>query len=227
MWMQDVPPARVKVFADHREAASNVTRHLKGMDVQLEERQLDVGDYVLSERVGVERKEIRDFLGSILDQRLFRQMEELSASYENPVLLLEGNQEMLFLERGIHPNTIRGVLSSIAIDHRVPIIWTRNSRESAAQLYWMAYREQNELKRGVQIRSVKKACTVAGMQEFLVAGLPSVNSVLSRRLLAEFGSVRGVFDAAPDDLRRVQGIGKKKAQAIWDALNCTYGNGEG
>ena len=117
-----LPSARVMVFADHREAASNVTRHLRGYDIQLVEKQLQVGDYIVSDRVGIERKEIRDFLGSIIDQRLFRQMEELRESFENPVLILEGNPELLFMERNMHANTIRGVLSSIAIDHKVPII---------------------------------------------------------------------------------------------------------
>jgi ERCC4-type nuclease len=219
-----LPSGRVRIFADHREAASNVTRHLRGFDIQLVESQLKVGDYIVSDRVGIERKEIRDFLGSIIDQRLFRQMEELRESFESPVLILEGNPELLFMERDMHANTIRGVLSSIAIDHRIPIIWTRNSRESAAQIFWMAFREQNNLKRSVQIRASKKACSVPDLQEYLVAGLPSVNSTLSKRLLQHFGSVRKVFEASAEELMEVEGIGRKKALAIWKLLNCGYGD---
>jgi Fanconi anemia group M protein len=213
---------KVVILADHRELASNVTRHLRQHDADIRETQLKVGDYIVSERVVVERKAIPDFLQSIIDQRLFRQMDELTDSYEKPVLILEGNPEMLFLERNMHANTVRGVLSAIAIDYRIPIIWTRNSKETAAQIYWMAYREQVQDSRGIQIRSSKRTHTLSHKQEFLVAGLPNISNVLSKRLLEHFGSVRDVYDATPEELMKVEGIGKEKAKKIWDLVNGVY-----
>lgn len=213
---------KVVILADHREIASNVTRHLKSHDADIREIQLKVGDYVVSERVAVERKSVPDFLQSIIDQRLFKQMEELVCSYEKPVLILEGNPELLFLERNMHANTVRGVLSSIAIDYRIPIIWTHNSRETAAQIYWMAYREQVKDKKEMQIRCNKRNHTLAHTQEFLVSGLPNVSNVLSRRLLKHFGSVRDVYDATPEELMKVEGIGKEKAKRIWELINTGY-----
>ena len=213
---------KVVILADHREMASNVTRHLKGHDAEIRETQLKVGDYIVSERVAVERKAIPDFLQSIIDQRLFRQMEQLIDSYERPVLILEGNPEMLFLERNMHANTVRGVLSSIAIDYRIPIIWTHNSKETASQIYWMAYREQVGESKGLQIRCNKRNHTISHSQEFLVAGLPNISNVLSKRLLKHFGTVRDVYDATPEELMKVEGIGKEKAKKIWDLINAGY-----
>ena len=213
---------KVVILADHREIASNVTRHLKSHDAEIRETQLKVGDYIVSERVAVERKAIPDFLQSIIDQRLFRQMEQLIDSYERPVLILEGNPEMLFLERNMHANTVRGVLSSIAIDYRIPIIWTHNSKETASQIYWMAYREQVGESKGLQIRCNKRNHTISHSQEFLVAGLPNISNVLSKRLLEHFGTVRDVYDATPEELMKVEGIGKEKAKKIWDLINAGY-----
>jgi len=213
---------KVVILADHREIASNVTRHLRQHDAEIREIQLKTGDYRISERVAVERKAIPDFLQSIIDQRLFKQMEELACSYEKPVLILEGNPEGMFLERNMHANTVRGVLSSIAIDYRIPIIWTHNSKETAAQIYWMAYREQVQESRGLQIRCSKKVSSLPQQQEFLVAGLPNVSNVLSKRLLGHFGTVRDVYDATPEELMKVEGIGKEKAKKIWDLINAGY-----
>ena len=213
---------KVVILADHREIASNVTRHLKQHDADVREMQLKVGDYVVSERVAVERKAVPDFLQSIIDQRLFKQMEQLADSYEKPVLILEGNPEMLFLERNMHENTIRGVLSSIAIDYRIPIIWTHNSKETASQIYWMAYREQVGESKGLQIRCNKRSHSFSHSQEFLVAGLPHVSNVLSKRLLKHFGTVRDVYDATPEELMKVEGIGKEKAKKIWELINAGY-----
>ena len=213
---------KVVILADQREIASNVTRHLKQHEAEIRETQLKVGDYIVSERVAVERKSVPDFLQSIIDQRLFKQMEELADSYEKPVLILEGNPELLFLERNMHANTVRGVLSSIAIDYRIPIIWTHNSKETAAQIYWMAYREQVKEKKEMQIRCNKKNHSLAHYQEFLVAGLPNISNVLSRRLLKHFGTVRDVYDATPEELMKVEGIGKEKAKRIWELINVGY-----
>ncbi|MCX6814170.1 MAG: helix-hairpin-helix domain-containing protein [Candidatus Aenigmarchaeota archaeon] len=213
---------KVVILADHREIASNVTRHLREHDADIREIQLKVGDYIVSERVAVERKSVPDFLQSVIDQRLFKQMEQLADSYEKPVLILEGNPELLFLERNMHANTVRGVLSSIAIDYRIPIIWTHNSKETAAQIYWMAYREQVQERKGLQIRCNKRNRTLAHHQEFLVAGLPNVSNVLSKRLLKHFGTVRDVYDATPEELMKVEGIGKEKAKNVWELINAEY-----
>ena len=53
----------LKLIADTREFKSSVVRHLATWDVVVESKQLDIGDYLVSERVGVERKEVDDFLG--------------------------------------------------------------------------------------------------------------------------------------------------------------------
>jgi Fanconi anemia group M protein len=63
------------------------------------------------------------------------------------------------------------------------------------------------------------------MQEFLVAGLPHINTKLSRRLLQHFGSVKKVFSAKEEQLMRVDGIGKEKARKIWCLLNEKYEKG--
>ena len=147
----------IDIIMDSRERVNRVHSHLSEIEnLNIIEKQLKVADYICSERVGVERKTVTDFLESILDQRIFNQLCALAESFTNPVLLIEGNPESMFMERNIHPNTIRGVLSSIAIDYKVPILWTRNSRESAHQLFWMARREQVKNGKGLAIRCSKK-----------------------------------------------------------------------
>jgi len=211
----------VVIVADHREAASGVIRHLSGLDALVRAEQLEVGDYILSDRVAVERKSVADFAASITDQRMFSQIERLAKSYEKPLLLLEGDQNSLF-ENGLHPNSVRGALSSITIDLGVPIICTRNPKETAAQLYWIARREQLDLKRDVQIRSLGMEAPLHKHQEFLVSGLPFVNSVMSERLLKRFGSPGKLFAATEEELKSVEGIGEVKARKIRELLDAEY-----
>lgn len=210
---------RPTVLVDHRERASGVTKILERKNVFVRLVQLEVGDYICSDRVCLERKDVSDFLSSIVDRRIFSQLENLSGSYEKPVLIIEGNPELLYLERDMHGNAIRGALASIAIDYKIPIIWTQNPKETAEQIFWIAHREQVKEKREPQIRSSKKASTIPQMQEFLVAGLPHINSKLSRRLLKRFRTPRKIFSASEEKLMKVDGLGKEKAKKIFNLLN--------
>ncbi len=219
---KSLPTEDILIYADCREAPSHVNSYIENLGATVCLKQLGVGDYIASDRVGIERKTISDFLGSIMNQRLFRQLGELAASFQNPILMLEGNPELLWHESRMHPNAIRGALASITVDYRVPMIWTRNARETAAQIHWIAYREQKKLDKEVSIRGEKRAMDTHGQQEFILAGLPHINSKLSRRLLEHFGSVRKVFTAKPERLMKVEKIGEKKARTIWELINSEY-----
>ncbi|MBI4173937.1 MAG: hypothetical protein HY519_04420 [Candidatus Aenigmarchaeota archaeon] len=222
MKAQKVLNSRPIIFVDNRELPSGVVKHLANFDVQVTPQQLEVADYIASERVAIERKTVADFLQSMTDQRLFSQMANLCSSYERSVLMIEGNPEMLFLENGMHENAVRGALASIAIDHKVPIMWTRNTQETAGMIYWIAYREQVLDKKEMAIRSGKKPETLPEMQEYLIAGMPSVSTKLSRNLLGHFKTPKNVFNATPEELQKVELIGKKKAKRIWEILNSEY-----
>ena len=219
---QKALPTDTLIYADCREAPSHINQHMEDLGATVSCKQLKVGDYIASDKVCIERKTISDFLGSIMNQRLFRQLDELSSNFESPVLIIEGNPELLWHGSSMHPNAIRGALASITVDYRVPIIWTRHSRETAAQVYWIARREQNKKHNGVSIRGEKRPANLPGQQEFVVAGLPSVNSTLSRRLLEHFGSVKKIFNAKPERLMKVDKIGEKKACQIFELLNSRY-----
>ncbi len=214
------------IYVDNRETKSGIMKDLADFGALPEPNQLKVGDYVCSDRVCIERKTVSDFLQSMFNNRLFEQLNGLVNSFEKPVMIIEGNQELLFSGRGVHANAVRGILSAIAIDFRIPIIWTRNTRETAAQVFWIAKREQFPEKREICVRASKKIRSPAQQQEFLVAGLPNVNSKLSKRLLRQFKTAKRVFSAKEEMLMKVEGIGKEKARRIFETLNSEYNDGE-
>lgn len=223
MKIQNVlPNEKLTVMADSRERNSSVIRFLEKSGVDVRSRQLKVGDYIASDRVAIERKQIPDFLQSIANQRVFKQLESLAECYEKPLLMLEGNPRLLYEENGMHPNSVRGALASISVDYSVPIIWTPDSRGTAEQIKRIAHREQFHKDRSLQIRVKQKCPDTSRQQEFIVAGLPNVSTTLSRRLLREFKTVKRVFSIKEDRLRMVNGLGEKKARSIWELLNREY-----
>ncbi len=211
---------KLKIIADHREEASGVIDALRELGVELEVRQLKVGDFILSDRVGVERKSVGDFLQSIVDKRLMSQAALLCETFECPVLIIEGKS--LYHRRAIHPNAIRGTLAALAVDIGIPMIPTVDEEETAQVLFAIARREQALENREIAIRGESKKLTLPETQRFIVEGLPGVSAVLAKRLLEHFGTAEKVMCASESDLQQVHGIGKEKAREIRRVLSATY-----
>jgi ERCC4-related helicase len=210
----------VKIIVDHRESRSPVMRFLSQKDIIVEPQQLDVGDYIVSSRIGVERKTVEDFLNSLLEGKLFVQMRNLRATYSRPLLLIEGDG--ILTKRNISHNAIFGSFVSIIVDFGIPIITTHTAQETADFLAIMAHREQKEGEKAIAIRGEKTAKTISEHQQFLVEGLPNISVVLAKRLLQHFGSIRSLANASEEDLCQVQGIGKNIAADILKILNAEY-----
>lgn len=213
---------KIKIIVDYREAKNEVFSNLKCFDAHIIQDQLKIGDYICSDRVCIERKTVYDFIESMIDQRIFKQASDMLSCFERPLFIIEGNPQFLFLERDIHPNAVRGILAALAIDYRIPLIWTKDAKETAHQIYWIARREQVNEKRSIAIRCPAKTENLSEQQEFLVAGLPFVNTKLSKKLLQTFKTPKRIFTAKPETLMKVEGIGEKKAKKIWEVLNKEY-----
>ncbi len=54
---------------------------------------------------------------------------------------------------------------------------------------------------------------------YLLCSLPTVGHTLNKRLLTTFGSIASITNASVKELRRVRGIGKKKAEIIFNILH--------
>lgn len=207
------------VIVDTREFKSNVVKELSRKGILVTSQQLEIGDYVLSDRIGVERKEVDDFLQSLIDGRLFSQLKMLKDKYQKPILILEG--EGLFTKRNIHPSAIFGSLASIVTDFNIPIISTKDGKETAKLLATIAKREFSN-KRAASVRGEKGKMSLRERQQFIIEGLPNVSSILAQRLLAHFGSIKAIIDADLEELCKVKGVGKKIGQGIIDVVLAGY-----
>ena len=139
----------LRIVIDHRETKSGVARVLDRLGIELSFAALEIGDYVVSDRLAVERKRTDDFASSLIDgkRNLFAQLSDLARVYKKPVLIIEG--EDLFTSRRLNPNAIYGSLVSIAIDFGISILYSRDEEETAAILKILAKREQIENKREI------------------------------------------------------------------------------
>ena len=212
---------KLKIYADSRERGSGVIKCLVDNDIEVRMQNLNVGDFLVSERTGIERKEVRDFVDSIIDKRLLSQVSSLKKTFERPLLIIEGMED-LYSVRKVHPNAIRGMLAWIAIDMKIPILYTKDFRDTAELLIVIAKREQQENEKDFGIRGERKPLSTKELQEYIISGLPGVGPSLAKNLLDTFTTVRKIMNTSEEELKDVEKIGKKKAAEIQRILDEEY-----
>ncbi len=215
------PENKVKIFADFREKGSGTPKILADMGAELRLEMLGTADYILSGRAGVEFKTVTDFVESLIDGRLLAQLKDLKRNFERPLILVEGTEDM-YAVRNIHPNALRGMLATITVSYGIPILYSKNSQESAELILAIARREQEEGPKDFSYHADKKPITLTEQQEYLVSCLPSVGSQLAKSLLQHFGSIRAVINATEEELKQVGGVGEKIARGIKELSEKEY-----
>jgi len=209
------------IICDNRETASAVVRALSLMGVGLKLEHLAVADYILSERVGIERKSAQDFNDSIKDGRLFNELFELKNNFVRPILILEGDP---FINSNINQNALYGAITSIILNLGITIYRTNDPSDSAMFIYQLVKKEQSDSKMEVKLRFDKKPIEISSLLEYIVAGIPGINALRAKNLLKELQSLQEIFNADIGDLIKVENVGKKIAQEIYKLSRFKYQN---
>ncbi len=209
------------IKVDYREKGSKVIKELIERGVKIKLDKLEVSDYIISHRVGIEFKTVEDFVNSIIDGRLLSQARQLRNNFDRPLIIVEG-QEDIYSLRKIHPNAVLGMLSTLAISYGIPIIQTKNYRETATLLYLIAKNEQQNTTTDYSLHFSKPG-SLKEQQEYVISSLPNIGSALAKHLLMRFGTVRNVMNATEEELQEIDLIGEKKARSIKELLDKEYG----
>ena len=209
--------ARLPLVIDSNEPG-DIPEKLRDLGVEFDVRKIAPGDYVLGP-VGIERKTLSDFFASLVKKRLFEQVQRLRDAYPQPLVILEGDLAEIATFR--HPQSILGALLALETTERVPVLTTAD-KDQTALLLSVLWRKQDRDAAAYGLRHKPKGLTLDQRQRFLVEGLPSVGETLARNLLRHFGSVRAVFDASEEELKKVAKIGDVKAAEIVRLVAARY-----
>ena len=209
-------------YIDHREIRSGVSQIIEAAGVEVVMRTLEIGDYLLSDRVCVERKTTSDFISSLISGRreLFGQISDLARTFDKPVLIIEGGD--LYGQRQIHPNAVRGALTAIAIDFGVPILMSKDAEDTALMIAAIARREQQDHGREVAMHGTRSAMMLPQQQEYVVSAMPEIGPVVAKNLLKHFGTVAAVMSASREELMAVELVGPKTADRIREVVGGEY-----
>lgn len=194
-----------EIIADYREKNSLVISELLSLGLDIRIQELKTADYVVN-GVVIERKTFSDFLSSMINRRLLKQLRALS-EYEERILIIEGSgEEGLYSDSGqyqIHPNAIRGFLISIILKNKTPILFTKDYKDTAMFISLLAKKKEKE----ISLRGDKKPLNKKEQMTFILESFPGIGPKTSRKLLEEFRSIKNIINASEDELKKI--IGKR------------------
>lgn len=210
--------APVHIVADDRERDSGIAEILQArFNVSVTEARLAWGDYLISERIVVERKTSHDFALSLIDGRLFRQVQHMQRSIENAFLIIEGNP-VPPPTIALHPHAFKGAILSVVLAWHVPVLFSTDALDTALTL-WLIAGQFQQLQQDISLRPGRKPKGFRNRQVHILQGLPYVGPKLAVRLLDRFGSVEQVISAPDNQLMEVDGVGQKIARTIKEVVS--------
>ncbi len=220
-FISNSPPKNITIVVDYREDP-DIAMSLKEMGADVKVQTLPVGDFLTSSETVVERKTRGDFENSIIDGRLFKQLENMKLNYKNVAVVVEGAKG----EERIRKEALLGAYASIIADYNAAVFFTQNKFRTAELIFAIAKHEQLVGKKPLRLFAKRKASTLREQQIMLVEALPTIGRKKAETLLKHFGSVKKLANASVKELCEVEGIGEKRAKIIFDIFSKKFKRNE-
>jgi len=198
-------PDKKEIIIDYREKNCLLISELKKKNFDIKFRELKVADYIVK-GIAIERKTISDFISSIKNNHLINQLKELQ-QYEKKLLLIEGidEQELYNKENstGMHSNSIRGFLLSILLKYNIPIIFTKNSEDSAEYIELISRKKSTEQ----PLNITKKTLNKKEQMQFIIESFSGIGPKTAKKLLKKFNTIQNIITSPQEKLKEL--IGEK------------------
>ncbi|XP_071426900.1 DNA repair endonuclease XPF isoform X2 [Pithys albifrons albifrons] len=231
---QEQKDVQQTIIVDMREFRSELPSLIHRRGIDIEPVTLEVGDYILTPDICVERKSISDLIGSLNNGRLYSQCVSMCRYYKRPVLLIEfdPNKSFSLIPRGslhqeISGNDVTSKLTLLTLHFpKLRILWCP-SPHATAELF-------EELKLNHPQPDAETAMAVTadseilpesdrynpGPQDFLLK-MPGVNAKNCRALMHHVKSIAELVTLSKDELARILGNAANASQ-LFDFIHLTY-----
>ena len=132
----------MKLIIDSREN-SDLTKAVKHecirLNIMTEKQWIEIGDYVFND-VCFEAKSTIDFLQSVINKRLWNQLDNMDRHYEHCILIIHGSihQALAYpdyvninMPEQLIRNKFYGAIGKITLDTDVKLFWVEGPRKAA------------------------------------------------------------------------------------------------
>ncbi|XP_013373418.1 PREDICTED: DNA repair endonuclease XPF isoform X2 [Chinchilla lanigera] len=222
------------IVVDMREFRSELPSLIHRRGIDIEPVTLEVGDYILTPEMCVERKSISDLIGSLNNGRLYSQCISMSRYYKRPVLLIEFDPSKPFsltargaLFQEISSNDVSSKLTLLTLHFpRLRLLWCP-SPHATAELFeeLKQNKPQPDAATAMAITADSEALPESekynpGPQDFLLK-MPGVNAKNCHSLMNHVKNIAELATLSQDKLTGILGHAAN-AKQLYDFIHTTY-----
>jgi len=196
---------------DTREKNSLIPSELIALKQKIEFKTLPIGDYIIN-NTAIERKTIQDLKSSIINKRIFSQLENIK-KYPRALLIIEGLENSPYNSQIISDNAFRGFILSSSLNLKVPIIFTQNEKDTALHLALLA---RQKAKTELSLRPSPNFKTEKERAQYILEGFQNIGPIKAKKLITKFKTLKSIFNATSQDLQEILG---NRTQDFLDLMN--------
>jgi|TARA_R100001463_G_scaffold42066_12_gene88429 Fanconi anemia group M protein len=216
---------------ENSELTKHVIENCSQMNIPYEKQWLDVGDYVFA-NVCIEAKSSFDFLQSIINKRLWNQIDNMDATYLNNVVIVYGSFTDAFEnyvsyvkmtknqtnQARMLKNKFDGAFGKIILDTDCSIIWVNDARKAARLISVIC--KMQPIDREIHMPSlVRKRIATSDLRIDVLCTIKGISPKKAKLLIDKFGSIMELGEASVEEISELDGFGKVTAKRLIDVLN--------
>lgn len=220
-----------KIIVDMREFRSELPSLIHRRGIDIEPVTIEVGDYILTPDICVERKSVSDLIGSLNNGRLYNQCVSMCRYYKRPVLLIEFDPNKSFALQGKYPISndvsIQDITSRLTLltlhFPKLKILWCQSPYATAEIFEELKQgREQPDAEVAMKINSAEVDTEWSekyshNPQDFLLK-MPGVSIKNYRRIMNKVENLAELCSLSEDQLAEIMD-NKSSAKLLYDFIN--------
>lgn len=181
---------------------------------------------------GIQRKEVKDFIASVTDGRLAKELGQMKGHVTIPLVVIEGKLQWTSdgtllngsgYGRPITKTGYHGMLFSI-VHEGANVFFTGSTDETAELIQHLAAWSQKETHTSLKTRpgpdqqSVWGKATNEDWARHFLQGFPGIGAGMAQAIIDHFGGIPLQWTVSIPELLKVPGIGKARAKALIDTF---------
>jgi len=225
----------MKLIIDSRENSTLcklIERKANSMGVLNEKKWLEVGDYVIG-NVCFEAKSAVDFMQSVLNKRIWTQVDNMDKWYDKNFVVIYGSMEdalsnmkyITSFNDNLNPQQLRnsyklrfkGAIGRLRLDYDINVIWRDRVEDVVDEIITIA--KMAPIERKMINPSIPTRTATDDVRVDLLTTIKGVSETKAKALLKQHGCIMEIGDSNLNELTIVKGIGSTVADRINNVLN--------